>query len=76
MNNQTTAICVYGQKYIFHYQYEIGKHKIKLENMRLISLTTSNLFSFGKPIQCIFITDISTCHLSLQTLWIVLLCSW
>ena len=68
MNNQTTTICVYGQEYNFHYQFKIGKCKIKSENIRLISLSSAKLFDFGTPVQCIFITDISTCHLFLETL--------
>ena len=57
MNNQTATICVYAQEYIFRYQFKFGKHEIKLENMTLISLSTSKSF--------IFITDIRF-HLSLK----------
>ena len=45
--SQTTTISEFGQVYIFHYQFKLGKHEIKLENTRLISFSTSKLISFG-----------------------------
>ena len=52
-SSKITTIGGYDHEYIFHYQFQHERSEIRLENTRLISISTSKLFSFGIAIQCI-----------------------
>ena len=61
-SSKITTIGAYNHEYIFHYQFQFGKHEAKLENTRLTSHSTSKFFGFGEMSQFIFITGISIFH--------------